>query len=273
MFDANQNPAMGMNQGYYYQGMNQPQMQKFNNPLTADEIKSLQQKGAQFSLAISQEEMLRSICNHRKADGTGDALIFDEATGEAMCTICGYKFKPVQPDVSIVSIKEAVLELIDILQTIKLMYVDLPAEAARDYMPIIALLEKVPQLFEFAAKNMVKHESYNWQFNGRNMGAVNMLNSLQNMFANGMGNFGGYQQPQMMGNPAFAQQPYGANGFGYPGAAPQMGNPAFNNGYAATPVAPFVPGAQPTPTVAPTVEAPSAPAATDSATTTATVTV
>ena len=239
MFDASNNngmmmggmPAMG---GYVYGGMAQP-MQKFSNPLSADEIKRLQQKGQQFSLNVTEEEMLRGICNHRNAEGTGDTLVFDPITGEARCTICGYKFKPIEANVSPEEIKEDVERIVDILQTIKLMYIDLPADAAKEYFPIIPLIEKVPQLFEFAAKNMTKHETYNWQYANRNMGAVSMFNNLQNIFGAGM-----MAQPQQMGfNPAMGQPQMGFNpamgqpGFGYPGASVPgaMPNPAFG-GYA-----------------------------------------
>jgi hypothetical protein len=251
-------PMMG---GYSYQGMAQP-MQKFNNVLTAEQIKQLQQKGNQFSMSLTEEEILRGICNHRNIDGTGDALTIDPLTGEARCVICGYKFRPIEPNVSTDEIKEDVERIVDILQTIKLMYVDLPAEAANEYFPIIPLIEKIPQLFEFAAKNMTKHETYNWQYNNKNMGAVTMLNNLQNMFAGNMGFNPGMQQPQyqqpMMGAPM--GYPPMSNGFGYPGAGavPPVGNPAFNAGYAPqTAGFQYVPNQKPVQPVAPT--APEAP--------------
>ena len=254
-----------------YQGMQNP-APKFNNPLTGEQIKRLQQTSQQFSLNISEEEMLRAICNHRNAEGTGDALNFDPVTGEARCTICGYKFRPIEAEVSSEQIKDDVYRIQDILQTIKLMYIDLPAEAAKDFFPVIALLDKVPQLFDFAAKNMAKHESFGWQYNGKNMGAINMFNNLQNIFGGMMMNQ--FQQPNPAMNPAMAgmgmPNPQMNPGFGYPGAGMGMSNPAFNAGYAPqTAGYQFVPGQQqvPTPTAP---EAPTAPANT---TVTETVTV
>lgn len=271
MFDAsNNNGMMGntmpMMGGYAYQGMAQP-MQKFNNALTPEQIKKLQQKGQQFSLAIGEEEMLRGICNHRNAEGTGDSLVYDPITGTARCTICGYEFRPIEANVSPEEIKEDVSRIVDILQTIKLMYIDLPAEAAKEYFPIIPLIEKVPQLFEFAAKNMTKHESYNWQYNNKNMGAVNMFNNLQNMFGAGMMpqpnqqpmmNYG-YPQQQPVA-PAPMGYPATSNGFGYPGASmpgampnPAMGYMPQTAGYQYVPSGESVPA---TPTVAATEAAP-----------------
>lgn len=264
-----------MNGAYNYQGMVQP-MQKFNNVLNQEEILKLQQKSQEFSLAITEEEMLRGVCNHRNADGTGDALVFDPITGEARCTICGYKFRPVDADSTIDNIKDSVANVIDILQTIKLMYMDLPANAAKEYFPIIPLLEKIPQLFEFAAKNMTKHEAYNWQYNNGNMSGVAMFNNLQNMFASGMGfnpamGYGMPQQP-MMGQPVqpnpalqggygMPQQPMmgqpGVNPFGYNGASMQPQYAPASQGFAFVPNQATTP-AQPTVDAAPTAPAPTA---------------
>lgn len=285
-------PMMG---GYAYQGMQNP-TPKFNNVLTQEQIKQLQQKQQQFSLGLTEEERLRGICNHRSADGNSDTLVFDPVTGTARCVICGHEFKPIDPDMGLDSIRSAADTVVDILQTIKLMYIDLPAEAGAEYFQIIPLIEKIPQLFEFAAKNMAKHEIYNWQYNGKNMGAVSMFQNLQNMFASGVG-FNPNMQPQpMMGgampNPAFMggmapQQPQpmmggypAGNAFGYPGAGMAQPNPAFGAapqgyapataGYQFTPTAQQVPPTTPAPVAAP--EAPKAPVG-DPATVTKNVTV
>ena len=274
MYDANNfmtNPAGG----YVYNGVQQPQ-QKFNNVLTPEQIKKLQQKGTEFSLAITEDEMLRGSCNHRNIDGTGDSLSFDPVTQEAYCTICGYKFRPVDASITPEEIQEDVNKIVDVLQTIKIMFVDLPPAAAMEFFPIIPLLEKVPKLFELAVKNMNKHEYNGWNYSNRNMGAMNMFNNLQNIFA-GMNNYQaqpGFNpafQPQAPAqpvfNPGFQPQapmmapqpaPMPQNGFGYPGAGlgmPQMGGyqPA-NNGFQ------FVPGQQPQQVPATTTEAAPAPA-------------
>lgn len=274
--------------GFMYQGMQAPQP-KFNNVLNAEEIKQLQQNSQQFSLSITQEEMLRAVCNHRNAEGTGDALVVNPATGEVQCAICGYKFRPVEADVSPEEIKEDVYRIQDILQTIKLLYIDLPGSAAKEFFPIIALLDKVPQLFDFAIKNMSKHENFNWQYNNQNMGAIKMFQNLQSM----LGGMSMMQQPNMaMGGNGFAAAPnmgmgmgtpmmnpamggmnpaMGGNAFGYPGAS---ANPAFNmsgynpqgQGYQ------YVPGQQAAQTVAQPTSTPAAPA-TPAADTTVTQTV
>ena len=230
MFDANQQPMMQPMGGYAYNGFQgQPQAtQKFNNVLTAEQIKRLQQNTEQFQIGLTEEEMLRAVCNHRSVDGMSDALVFDKMTGIARCTICGYEFRPADAGENIENIKDAVDRVIDYIQTVKIMYYDFPASAAQEYFPIIPLLAKLPKLFEFAAKNMSKHEAYGWAYNNYNMGAVQMLNNLNSMFG-GVG----FQQAQPMMNPQMQQ--------------PQYQQPMMNPFNAQQPM----PAAAPAPSVAP----------------------
>lgn len=280
MFETSTMNGMPMMGGYNYQGMAQAQ-QKWSNVLTPEQISRLQKSENEFSLGITEEESLRARCNHRSADGTQDTLVYDPITQEARCTICGYKFRPIEPNVSMEDINEDVARLLDLLQTIKLMYIDLPDQAAAEYFQIIPLIEKVPKLFEYAAKNMTKHETYNWQYANRNMGAMNMFNNLQAIFSGGMA--APQQQPMVnpgmpvgmvpptMGqpNPAF-QQPMMGNAFGYPGAQQGMAYQPQSAGFQ------YTPNQQPAQTVAPQqtpINAPAAPETTETATVQQTVTV
>lgn len=261
MMDVYGNNAMGMNGGNYNYGGYAPQV-KFSNFLTPEQIRSLRQTSQQFSLSLTTEDIMRGVCNHRNETGDADTLVFDPLTGEATCTTCGYKFRPVEPDISIDEIKDNVDRIVDLLQTVKLMYIDLPAEAATEYFPVIPLLEKLPQLFEYAAKNMNKHELNTWNYNNRNMGAMQMFTNLQSMFANG-GQFMNQpqmQQPQGMYQQQPMMQPQMGNPFGFPGAGmpqpmmqPQMGYMPQMPGYA------YTPNQQSTPVAATIPEAPAVP--------------
>lgn len=245
--------------GYQFNGMAPQATMKVQNVLSEAEIKELQSTASQFSLGLTDREMLQAACNHRSADGTTDTLVIDPKTGLCRCTICGYEFKPVDSDTSYEVIKDACDRIVDLLQTIKIMYTDLPAQAAREYFPIIPLINKIPQLFQFAAKSFAKHEYTGWTWNNQSMAGAAMFQNLNNIFGAGM---------QPMQNPAFAggfmnapQAP--ANGFGYPGASqPQP----FNQGYQ------YVPGQAPV-AAAPTVAAPVAPEATPTETVKQTVNV
>lgn len=223
----------GMQGGYQFNGMQNGQMPKIPNVLNAEEIKELQQQRSQFSLGLTKKESLQAACNHRTADGMQDTLVYDNVTGLATCTICGYQFRPVEADASYDTIKESADRIVDILQTIKIMYTDLPAEAAKEYFQIIPLIGKIPQLFEFAAKNFAKHEFNGWSYNNHNMGGIAMLQNLSSMFGGGMQQPNFVQQPQFNGYAMNPQQPVGypngmapqmpnQNPFGYPGASAPM---------------------------------------------------
>lgn len=243
-----------------YGGAQPQQVTKFQNTLSEEEINQLMKSGSSFSLAITKDEQLRGICNHRTADGMGDALVVDEATGALRCQICGYTFHQVDPSMTADEIKENIKVVIDMLQTIKLMFIDLPVESSREYFQLIPLLEKLPGLFEIAAKNMAKHETFGWNYQNPNMSAYSMFQNLSNIFGGGMmmgqpayqqptqnpGFMGAPQQPMYNPMGVAPQAPYGAsNGFGFvggPGYQPANAGFAYQPGVApATPTVPQVP--------------------------------
>lgn len=258
MFDLNNN----QNGAYNFNGYTPQQAPKINNFLTAEEIKTLQSQRQDFTLALTQKETLQAKCNHRSADGATDTLRIDPVTGKAVCAICGYEFRPIDAETSIDSIKDASDRIVDILQTIKILYTDMPGEAAANYFQIIPLIEKIPQLFEFAAKSFGKHEYNAWSYNNYNMGGMAMLQGLQSTFAGGFQPQGFGMAPQQpMGFPTPAPQMPGANPFGYPGASQQPMAPM--GGYQPYAFQPQAAPAAPTP----------APAAAPAADTTVTQTV
>ena len=124
MFDQTQQQPYGVPMGgYQYNGF--PQQPKVMNVLSEDEIKELQAQRSQFSLGLTERESKQAACNHRSIDGTSDSLVYDNETGIARCTICGYEFRPIDADTSPESIRDAADRIVDILQTIKLMYTDI----------------------------------------------------------------------------------------------------------------------------------------------------
>lgn len=248
--------------GYQYNPGNQAAPKQMNN-LSQEEIQKLVQKENQFSLQITETEKLRAICNHRRADGMGDALVEDPVSGICRCQICGYEFKPADTALTEEDLKDICANVLDILQTIKLLYINMPVEAAREYYQIIPLIEKIPKLFEYAVKDYAKYEQYNpYSYNNRNMSTMNLFNMLSGAL-NGMP-FGGQQaqpqgqqfagapqggmpqQPNMGYNPMMGgMPPYGmpqqpmqgmpSNGFvmGAPGYAPQTNGFQYNPNQAA----------------------------------------
>lgn len=204
-------------QGVQYTPPQQPH--KIQNILTPDEIAHLVKDKNQFSLALTQEEKLKACCNHQWTDKNIDALVEDQTDGRVVCQICGYKFKPLDAYTTTKeSLQAAVDDILDVLQTIKLIYFDLDGTVAREYFQIIPLIERIPGLFDIASKNYAKHESVMpWATNGKNMSTMQAFAMLSSML-----NGGGAPNPAM-----YQQQPYGYQGAYYqqpqPGVNPAMG--------------------------------------------------
>lgn len=212
MFDSNGNNYYG---GYVFNPSGGQMPTRQSSTLTQEDYQLLMKKENQFSLALTNIERLRGICNHRTQDGTGDTLV-QGPDGSVRCTVCGYEFMPIDTQVTDKeSVSEAVKLIVDILQTIKLLYIDMPIEAQREFFQIIPLLEKVPQLFELAVKNFSKHENYgNWGYRGQNMSAMNLFNMLSGALSD--------PTPMMAGNPQMMN--------GMPGGVNPYPNPAMNMG-------------------------------------------
>ena len=228
MFDQTGTMGYGFpQQNTMFNGVQPQQMPKRANTLTDEEIKKIQANRTQFTLTITEDEHLRAICNHRTADGMNDALEADPQDPNAViCKICGQRFVPIMTDSPVDYVQSITDEFINLLQTIKIMFVDLPNDAARQFFDIIPLAKKTPELFSIATKNLAKYENYGvYGYQGQGQRAMGLLNNFFNSV--GGGGFGfqqaqpvyQQQQPMMGANPAF-----GGNPFGFAGAS-QYGQP------------------------------------------------
>lgn len=253
--------------GFYNQPNNFWQGQSVNvdtrsfcQTLTEDEIKALTQAQDEFTLGITKEEQLRAICMHRDLQGHSMLDTTSNILGEAKCKICGETFNIVDSCTD-QDIEDAVNNLLDVLQTTKTLYVDMPVEAARKFYTIIAMLKKVPALYKIASENFTKHEN---AIIGWRLGHNTPNNGYQAIYSGFFGmNPAMYgMNPGMAPNPAFGGQPnpyYAANPMGYGAPIPpqNQGNPFGTNGapVAPAPYSPSIQGFQyaapPTPPVAP----------------------
>lgn len=208
MFDQNSfNNGNFAGYGGYYQPQgtgaqwnpNPTPSPKRMNVLTTDEIEKLTRQDNKFSLALTETDKARAACNHRTADGTGFSLVDDVRDGVPVvrCTICGYEFEPLG-NLDDQELKAATRTIVNILNAIKMTYVDLDPTVARQYFQIIPLIDKIPDLYKLASANYAKHENamggYGYNTNGNN--TIGMFNYI-------MGFLGG-QQPQ--GYNPYAQQ-------------------------------------------------------------------
>ncbi len=213
--------------GYYgsYPNPTVPEPMKpalMTQPLTQEEMSILTDKGGAFSIKVTQEDMYKAYCTHKK---NGSIVATSNPDGTFTCPICGetFEFRSMDKD----SITEDINKVIDDMQTIKLTFLDIGTEVARQYFPIIPLLKKLPQLASMAAANWAKYESPNYQdpnvVSPYGMAAYNQLMGGGAM----MGMYGGAMQAMpMMGQPIMAQQPVYLDAYGRPmQTAPQTATP------------------------------------------------
>lgn len=238
IFDQNNNPVYGTYANGMMYGGNPGKDLAWTNALLPEEEKQLHRGSSAISLDIPQEEMFRAKCTHRDP-ATRTFSVRPNADGTVTCTKCGARFNPVN-NVDIEEIKRVIGGTIDILQTIKMAYIDMTPEVIQAYFITLPLLGIAPQMYEAAmhtldsatpgmgiTQNYAPQDAFNSLYSAvGNMGMVNpmMMNAAM---------YGGQMQGQFM-NPPAGSVPYYANPmqtqnvvYQQPGqqAPPAMGQP------------------------------------------------
>lgn len=235
------------------------------NPMTKEDLELLKPVKNEFNMNIDPVDVARAKCPHKNAT----KLLINPIGGRNMvkCSQCGAEF-----DLTIRSkedIEASVNNLVNFLEQMKLYAVNFDEEFYKDYMMMIPLLRKAPNLYEMAVQNFTEvvrqtsnsqtvapnanpafnrfgFDAYQDIFNGNYGARYNVYNQQQPVMpmAQPMAQPGYYdpnmvaaqQAPQMQPAPqqgqvfgAFTQAPQQAPVMQ---PAPQMGNP-FANGYAA----------------------------------------
>lgn len=190
--------------------------------LTAEQANVLRKRIEEFSLAISEKDKWAAWCMHRDPQTGASTMMPDKIGGGVTCSICGKSWRLLD-NLAKQDVINAVNSVLDIIQTSKSLYLDMPAEAARNFFVIIALLEKIPGLYELASKNFSDHENVY-----RN---INYANDPSTVSAWRTLNGGSY------GGGFYMQAPYANPGFGY-GYNPQMQQMPNGGQYMGQPVAP-----------------------------------
>lgn len=237
--------------------------------LTQEEINRLRSKGELWSIALTQDEVLRCKCNHR--DHNGQITLVDAGNGLVRCTICDAQF-PIDT-VPQEAVEEAVQRVQDILQQIKTYWLNAPKEVNVEFMPIIALLGKIPNIYQVALDSFGRYNAGTSVVPNYNGGLTSPFNVLDSFMMTGTvpgtpvyGAYGpvGYQQPvyqQPVAQPApvYYNQPQVQQ----PVAAPVYnGVPSANPfGVESAPVNYAFPVQQPVAQPAPVAQQPAAPVA------------
>lgn len=187
---------------------NAQQMPVVSNWLPADKYAMLQKIQDQFKLSVSEEELVKGQCNHYYANGTSALIPSPDGSGGCTCAICGTTFH--SHDFTEDDVKNATQNILDILNTIKVMYLSIDKNAAMEYFQIIPFLEKIPALYNIAVNDFKKYEGVSSFVPNNQQNPFNVLSFM--MGAPMMG------QPMMAGQPpmGYPQAPvYGQAPIGY----------------------------------------------------------
>lgn len=233
---------MGYNPNAFMgQGMvpNTQPMPKTGNWLSGEKYQLLQKGLSQFKLSVTEEELAKGQCNHYNINGTSALIPDQDGSGGCTCAICGTHFN--SREFSQEDVQNATQNILDILNTIKIMYLSIDPNAALEYFQIIPFIEKIPQLYNIAVNDFKKYEGVNNMVPAQGQNPFNIFSMMTMGYNPAM--MGGYQQPMGYG------MPQGQPMYQQPGA-PVMGgfaqqNPGFNPMYGA-PQAQPAPGYQPT---------------------------
>lgn len=219
-------------------------------PLTPEQINKLRQNASAFDMKIEQEDIWRATCTHKEKDGRSTLISIGD--NRYKCTICGEEFE--MSDISKQEVEEMVTKMIDMLQTAKTVYLDVPEELARQYFQIIPLLKKFPYLWERAISCFEKYENPAMGVNPMSPGYSGFA-AIQNYLTNPYAGYPQagyqYQQPNYGCNPGFVQPGYQAGympaqpNYGYAPPVQQMPDMTGN------PMAYGAPNVVPTPAAAP----------------------
>ena len=178
----------------------QPVRPKMTNPLTAEEREALKTDNS-FNLSVTPEEAARAVCTH-KDPVKGEFAIVRNADGSCTCNICHATFNPdIVDDDSVVKATDT---MVNVLETCKLLGLDVNPEIVRGFYQMIPFLKKTPQLYKLSynAFNRYNNAQPVQQVGGNAsyFGALNMLTNPTVPMGQPQYGYGyGYQQP--MGQP------------------------------------------------------------------------
>lgn len=227
----------GMMPNFYMGNGMVPNPNVYQQPKTLNwlpnEDYALLQKGlSQFSLSVTKEELAKGQCNHYDKNAGNTTLIPDpDGSGGCTCTICGTHFY--SKDFTKEEIEAAVANILDILNTIKIMYLSIDPSAALEYFQIIPFIEKIPALYNIAVQDFKKYEGVDSFIpNNASMNPFNVYAMMMNNPGFGMGMVP--QQQMNMASQMMPQQGYGfqpQQQMGMPQQTPQQQMNMAQQGY------------------------------------------
>lgn len=206
-----------MNNNYYNGGMNmmggsvygRVNPIKVTNPLTQEELNTLLKSGGSgFNMNISKEDLARAVCTHKDLK-TGQSSAILQQDGSFKCYICGETFNLVENPEMVESITR---EYLNILQSVKSMYVDIPENVARAFFQIIPLVKQTPELYKLSLNHFNQYDNNGFGgVNTANMNTFNVYSAMAGGMTQGMP-MGGMNMGMPMMDPSMGGMMNGMQG-------------------------------------------------------------
>lgn len=182
------NGMMGMGypgQSYQYSPMAVPQN---SNALTDEEMAIIAKSAPQkLDININEVDNFRAMCTHKR-NGRDMVVRCNDDSGDVYCPICNARWHPEQ--LSKEEVTSVVNQLISQMQNSKWVG-DLNTALVRDYYPMIPLLEKFPEIYDYAMKTFNGYLHQNGYTDANDTSVYAQYNSLM-----GYGNTNPYMAPQ-----------------------------------------------------------------------------
>ncbi len=180
---------------------------KMTQPLTKEEMAKLQKQGNE-RLVVNEIDLIKSKCTHKN---NGQLALVQNANGTSTCNICGETFTLV--DIDPMEVEGITQRFIDILQSIKTFYLDMPVNYASEFFVMIPLLKNTPELYRIALNQFSKYESGSVVNQNNGAYGFNLFNTLTNPMSGMMNNsmnpgmMGMGMNPNMMNNNMMGMNP------------------------------------------------------------------
>lgn len=231
------NTGMGGVQPMVYGQPTVPVQPLMTNPLTPEEEKLLITEQDTFDLKVQPKEIAEAVCTHKK-DGKFQITPLDD--GSCICNLCKARFNP-----SIVTdqyVNIAVEQILNVVQTCKMIGVDMNNDVVRQFFQIIPYITRIPKLYSMLVRIYDKYNMANPVQPAPGPNAFNVFSNIMNPAVPiGAPAMDPYQMNMMQQNmvygssPLYQQPPamnlpYGVNPAmqGYPQQT-VMGQPTFGN--------------------------------------------
>ena len=161
-------------------------------PLSQEELKALQSQNVSFSMKVDPKDMVASKCTHKQGD---KITLINKGDDIVTCSLCGETFKLLADDT--IDANAIAENAVDLIQSIKTLYLDMPLEYAENIPVIIPFLRKLPQLYKIALNNYRKYEDAGM------LRQVQPYYSTSNMYNSLISGTYNMQPQPMMGQPVY----------------------------------------------------------------------